>query len=103
VLIRVARGDGDGTGGTARQPPFAARTVTLVTALRRALCLAEVKVGDQEWKRSFPILAVMRTLKLASAPEKQAMIPWRGTGAFVAATIARRSGWRSSLLDALFG
>jgi hypothetical protein len=32
-------------------------------------------------KRSFPILAVMPTLKLAGAPEKQAMIPWRGTGA----------------------
>jgi hypothetical protein len=31
-------------------------------------------------KRSFPILAVMPTLKLAGAPEKQAMIPWRGTG-----------------------
>jgi hypothetical protein len=32
-------------------------------------------------KRSFPMLAVMPTLKLAGAPEKQAMIPWRGTGA----------------------
>jgi hypothetical protein len=32
-------------------------------------------------KRSFPILAVMPTLKLAGAPEKQAMTPWRGTGA----------------------
>ena len=32
-------------------------------------------------RRSFPILAVMPTLKLAGALQRQAMIPWRGTGA----------------------
>ena len=32
-------------------------------------------------KRSFPILAVMPTQRVAGAPGKQAMIPWRGTGA----------------------
>jgi hypothetical protein len=32
-------------------------------------------------KRSFPILAVVPTLKLAGAPKKLAMTPWRGTGA----------------------
>src|SRR6267154_6175921 len=34
-------------------------------------------------KHSSPGLAVMPTLKLAAAPKKQAMIPWRTTGALL--------------------
>ena len=74
-----------------------------LTAPREALCLvfSLMRPGGQEFprcliinghmscgsrfprkrKRSFPILAVMPTLKLAGAPKKQAMIPSRGTGA----------------------
>jgi hypothetical protein len=76
--------------------------VMAVTAPRETLCLVwnSNGPGGQEFprcliinghmscgsrfppkrKRSFLTLAVMPTLKLAGAPEKQAMIPLRGTG-----------------------
>ncbi len=110
----TASGCGDFFNSRERAALFAARAVIPVTALREALCLrygSQRGLGGQEFlrcpiinghmscglrsppkrKRSFPILAVMPALKLAGAPKKQAMIPWRGTGA-----LSRRrslAGW----------
>ena len=103
--------------------PFAARTVTMVTARRGALCSNKHKGwGPGVSKMSYHQRP--HELRLAISSEAEALFSDFGGEAYaeacrraseassdslardwsvVAATIARRSGRRSSLLDALFG
>jgi hypothetical protein len=108
-----------------RSALFVARAVIEVTALREALCLdCKSQLG---WAaRSFEMSYHQRPheLRLAISSEAEALIADFGGGAYaeacrrareasndslardwsvVAATIARRSGRRPSVLDALFG
>jgi hypothetical protein len=89
---RIERGDFQLKGAAAL---FAARAVMPVTALRGRCAQTDTEVGDREFprclitndhmncgsrfppkrKRSFPILAVRPTLKLAAALGRQAAIP----------------------------